>query len=294
MKSTLALGMALLITQAVLALEIRDTLHQDRAHYVIETTNGIYLFDRAGGGFSSLVDPEGLEWIGFRPGEGKVPESAAADFRGMPNLVFRGEDNGAGHPGFDQCISQKAASDVIHTVSRSGLWEWQWTFRPDHVLLEVIRTDTSRACWYLYEGTPGGVFDPPKQFWGNNLDGTRYDRPAIGSPETAHGQWRWVYFGHIESPWVLFLVHLDEDGHNDTFSYMGASEEGIRSGDGMVVFGFGRKGGDPLMRHPGRFLAGLIQMEAGSDPYPLVKRKVEQLSATYLKNPIFGLLPDPR
>ncbi len=171
---------------------ISETIHLGRPHFEISTPTAYYLYDKAGGGFSSIRDTNGLEWIGFKPGEGVVPGSAAADFRGLPNLVFRGDDNGTGHPGFENCVSEKTAPNQIQTKSKSGLWEWCWTFTKKGAWLEIIKTDPSRAYWFLYEGIPGGKFSPEKQFWGNNLDGQRKDSPHIGSPENGKGNWDWA------------------------------------------------------------------------------------------------------
>jgi hypothetical protein len=255
--------------------EITDTLYLDRPHFRIKTANATYLYDRAGGGFSSILDKYNTEWVGFRPGEGKVPGSAAADFRGIPNLVFRGSDNGAGHPGFEQCISHISAPRQITTTSISGIWKWRWSFREDYVQLELLQIDTARSYWFLYEGIPGGAFDPSKQFWGNNLDGLRKDAPPIGSDKTANGFWNWAFFGHQDYPALLYIVHLTPDGQNDTFSYMGASREGIDSAEGMVVFGFGRKGATPLLQGKHSFLFGFYELpEKNSDFYSTLEQHI--------------------
>ena len=240
-----------------------------RPHFRIETVTATYLYDRAGGGFSSIRDREDLEWIGFKPGDGAVPESAAANFRGLPNLVFQGEDNGSGHPGFENCISELVATDRIRTETKSGLWEWQWTFTEEGALLEVIRTDTTRNYWFLYEGTPGGSFDPGQQFWGNNMDGHRTDTPPIGSDQTGSGFWEWAYFGHRDAKRCLYVHHLTPDQLTDNFSYMGSGPEGISSPDGMVVFGLGRDGGSPLMKGPNKFFIGLLEYDASEEDIPL-------------------------
>ena len=254
---------------------INETETLERPHFEIRTSTATYLYDRAGGGFSSIRDMNGIEWIGFKPGNGKVPGSAAADFRGLPNLVFRGDDNGAGHPGFDQCTSSITAHNQVTTESGSGLWKWTWTFSDQEALLEVIETDTGRNYWFLYEGTPGGRFDPGHQFWGNSVDGKRADAPPIGSDQTGNGNWKWAFFGHRDVATTFFVVHVTPDEHNDTFSYMGASGEGIESEDGMVVFGFGRSGGTPLMSGPNRFIIGLHEPETGQDP---VESLIEHLN----------------
>ena len=251
---------------SVCAQVIEESQFQNRPHYEIRTHTAIWMLDRAGGGFSSIIDSSGVEWIGFKPGDGIVPESAASDFRGMPNLVFRGKDNGAGHPGFEQCISVQTAENQITCSSVSGLWKWKYTFSNEDVHLEILQTDSSRAYWFLYEGIPGGRFDPLNQYWGNNVDGKRKDAPAIGSAETANGNWNRVFFGHINHNISLFIEHLTPDLHNDTFSYMGASDRGIHSEDGMVVFGFGRRGADPLLDGLNHFRIGFQPCSSNNIP----------------------------
>lgn len=248
--------------------EISEFNYLGRPHFRIETFTSTYFYDRSGGGFSSIRDGEGLEWIGFKPGNGVVPESAAADFRGIPNLVFRGEDNGSGHPGFENCISELVASDRIRTVSKSGLWEWQWTFTDQGALLEVIRTDTTRNYWFLYEGTPGGTYQPDLQFWGNSQDGHRNDAPPIGSDQCGTGAWQWAYFGHQDVKRCFYVAHLTPDQLTDNFSYMGSSAEGISSPDGMVVFGFGRDGSTPLMKGSNKFFIGFMDYSSSPEAIP--------------------------
>jgi hypothetical protein len=266
--------------------EISELSYLGRPHFRIETVTATYLYDRSGGGFSSIRDTGDLEWIGFKPGNGVVPESAAADFRGLPNLVFRGKDNGSGHPGFENCISELVASNQIRTVSKSGLWEWQWTFSEQGALLEIIKTDTSRNYWFLYEGTPGGTYEPGKQFWGNSLDGHRNDSPPIGSDQTGTGAWEWAYFGHHDVKRCFYVAHLTPDQLTDNFSYMGGSAEGISSPDGMVVFGLGRDGGTPLMKGSNKFFIGF--MDYDSSPEALPGKLVKHISRLALSSKKIG------
>lgn len=206
--------------------ELTEEEYQGRPHFKVSTASATYLYDRAGGGFSSIKDAHGVEWIGFKPGEGKVPGSAGA-------------------------------------------------------LLEILHTDTTRQYWFLYEGTPGGRFEPEKQFWGNNIDGKRLDTPPIGSAETGNGNWTWAFFGHEEVQEIFFVAQLTADEENDTFSYMGASDTGIKSVDGMVVFGFGRSGGTPLMSGPNRFLIGFHKKMPGKATYATLKTYIEKISDLY-------------
>lgn len=270
----------LILSCAVLCgQKISEVTYFERPHFKIETCSATYLYDRAGGGFSSIRDIAGLEWIGFKPGDGQAPESAAADFRGLPNLVFRGDENGTGHPGFDNCLSEIIGPDQIGTISRSGLWEWHWTFLEQGALLELIKSDTSRNYWFLYEGLPGGTFAPKKQFWGTNLDGHRRDAPPIGSDETGSGFWEWAYFGHEDIKRCFFVAHLTPDHLIDNFSYMGSGPEGLNSVDGMVVFGFGRDGGSPLMNGSNSFIIGFLEFGSSEKELPgILARHISEIS----------------
>jgi hypothetical protein len=42
------------------------------------------------------------------------------------------------------------------------------------------------------------------------------------------------------------------------FSYLGNSKKGIKSKDGMIVFGLGRDGGKPLIKGPNSFFIGFF------------------------------------
>jgi len=231
-------------------------MHLGRPHLEVKTVNATYLLDKGSGGFSSIKDHHDVEWIGFKLGERQVPVSAAADFRGMPNLVHKGEDDGAGHPGFDQCISSVKGNNQITVESNSGKWEWRYTFSDEGVLLDILKVDQSRNYWFLYEGTPGGRFDPKHQYWGNNVDGLRLDFPPLNPNLLAKGTWDWAFFGHKEVPNTLFIIQLTPDTVTDNFAYMGHSKKGVESEDGMIVFGLGRSWGSPLMNEKNTFFIG--------------------------------------
>jgi hypothetical protein len=265
-------------TSCVQKPSIQQVEYLDIPHFKISTASADYLFDIHGGGFSSIKDNNGVEWIGFKKGEGKVPESAGADFRGLPNLVYRGDDNGSGHPGFQNCNSKIEGKNKIITETKSGKWKWQWTFENNGAFLEILETDTSRAYWFLYEGTPGGTFDPHNQYWGNNIDGYRTDAPPLNPDLLAHGNWQWAFFGHKEVDNTFFVIQIEADTITDNFSYMGTSREGIESEDGMVVFGFGRHWGDPLFQQPEKFFIGFYESEPlDKSSFSLLEKHIEQI-----------------
>jgi len=155
--------------------------YEERDHFLVETSKITYYYDIKGGGFARIIDSEGHDWVSFKMQPwGEYPAAAASAFRGLPNMFFQQEDDGAGHPGHDKCTSWIEEGKIV-TDSLSGRWRWEWTFFADHVVLDVVKADPDRAYWFLYEGTPGGSFDPDNTYFGTD---------AIGSKKLAHDYYR--------------------------------------------------------------------------------------------------------
>lgn len=221
-------------------IQITETEYEGAAHFVIRTKTATYWYDKAGGGFSRLIDRDGKDWISFkREPWNKVPDSAAAAFRGIPNFVFGSEDGGAGHPGFTKCESRRVGNNQITTTSKSGKWQWTWTFAEDHARVVMQKADAA-GYWFLYEGTPGGSYTPRSWYWGNDVKGARVPLPDFVKGERDITPLRWAYFGDDKTNRVMFIAHHEHDGIADMFGVMGATNAGIAAPDGMTVFGFGR------------------------------------------------------
>ncbi|MEQ2007859.1 MAG: hypothetical protein ABMA26_13765 [Limisphaerales bacterium] len=264
LRSRFCLGVLVLLgaLTSVRGVTITEAEHEGRAQFKVVTASATYLFDRAGGGFSRLIDRDGKDWISFRKEPLKeVPASAAAGFRGIPNSVF-GKDNpdaGAGHPGFDRCESALAGGDTIRTVSKSGRWAWKWRFTETNAVFTMEKAPAEDAWWFLYEGTIGGRWSPRTHYWGTDTGGPR--REVTDTKRQLFEQWRWAYFGDDQSPRVLLVAQMEKDELPDTLWFMGSTRAGLDAPDGMVVFGFGRgPGGKPQFRGAGqRFVLGLVE-----------------------------------
>ncbi len=188
---------------------------------------------------------------------GAYPASAASSFRGLPNLVFQGEDDGAGHPGHDKCSSRMENNKII-TESLNGLWLWSWEFFEDHAILEVLRTDPDRSYWFLYEGTPGRSFTPGSSYLGSDKGGPFPGGYDYFKGDILWGSFQWMYSGNILSPATFYMVQKKQDEHMDMISFLGNTEAGLDSPDGMTVFGFGRdREATPLLRGPQKFIIGM-------------------------------------
>ena len=246
------------------AVEISETTYQDRAHYLIHTSNADWYYDKTGGGFSRIVDHDGKDWIHFRKDPlQKYPASAAAGYRGLPNLVYGSEnpDAGAGHPGFDRCTSLKVGNQAIRTTSRSGKWAWSWYFHERSATMTMEKTDPEHSWWFLYEGTIAGQFKPDQHYWGTDQNAPSQAVPT--SKQQHFGQWQRVFFGDVNDSKLLFIHQHQPDKLPDTFWYLGAENGGsVESSDGMCVFGFGRgPGTSPQFNQPYiQFTVGLSDL----------------------------------
>jgi hypothetical protein len=201
-----------------------DVMDEEQTSYRIVTQNATYFYQREAGGFSSLLDVDGNDWINFHPWGG-----SDGIYRGIPNLVH--PDN-IFHPGHKNCTSSilyKGPLKVsIHTVSNNGLWECTWEIYPYYARMTLLKK-ADKNYWFLYEGTPGGKLDLTTDF-SVRSDGIRlpveqsWRQQDIPSPE-------WVYFEDSVLDRYIYLIHEEDDSLSDDFWQMETN---------MTVLGFGR------------------------------------------------------
>jgi len=208
----------------------------------ISTQNAAYFYHVAGAGFSSMVDVDGNDWIGFHPWGG-----SDGKYRGIPNLVH---PEGYFHPGNEGCVSEVVhegpIKTTIHSASQDGLWECQWEIYPQYATLTVLKA--AREYWFLYEGTPGGELDEVNDYIARS-DGTR--TPASESWDENLPNPEWLYFGAGNTDRVLFLAHHEDDDAMDSYWPMQSN---------MTVFGFGRLKLEKFMtRTPNQFTIGFAE-----------------------------------
>jgi hypothetical protein len=262
-------------------VKIEKVNHQDRSHYKVTTPSATYLFDRAGGGFSSIIDKDGLDWVSFQKDStvATYPKSGGGWYRGLPNAVFGNEDGGCGHPGHDKAVSEKTANNVITTKSKSGLWEWTWTFYKNHAVWNVIKTDPNYVYWLLYEGTIAGSWNNlSDKYWGSDkvLSGKVNDFYKNESVSDLHN---WTFFGDKKVNRVLYIAQKNPDEIYDMAGFLGNKVEGmLQSPDGMIVAGLGRdKKGKPAMNQPNSFKIGFIEHKVlNQKQYDKIKKVVEK------------------
>lgn len=241
-------------------VKITDGFDEGQKCFVIDNSISKYYFQKESGGFSSIHDRDGIDWINFKATAYGMPGDTGGIFRGIPNMVW--PDN-IGHPGHKKVKSTIIDNNKIYSVSNNKLWEWQWSFYKDRARLDIIKTAPDRQYWFLYEGTQGGRFDPFKSFWGTENNGRRNDTPAyiLENPPPFYDYWKMIYFGFKDVPRVFYAVNHASEKSLNLFSYVGSTNDDIYAPDGMTVFGFGRASGPkPLLEGPASFTIGFLEI----------------------------------
>lgn len=242
--------------------------YQGQDSFRIETEGTVYYYHKAGGGFASMFDRNGRDWISFRPGDGPRGE-----YRGIPNAV---NPEGAFHPGSETCVSRVLGHGPIRTRISSetldGQWACFWDIYPQYARFTMLRA--GHPYWVLYEGTPAGKLDEDNQYWVRS-DGKR--GPASSAWEHPLPGCAWVYFGESQGLHrVIYLVRHEADGHMDSYWPMQSA---------MTVFGFGRDNADRarwcnLTRVPARFTIGFAEGACTDDVRGVILSAAQDLSVS--------------
>ena len=207
----------------------------------ITTAQSTWWYQTEAGGFSSLVDSSGADWIGWNMAAG-----SAGEYRGLPNLVYPA---GYFHPGSTGHVTTLDADGPLRssltTVSPDGQWEIRWDVYPSHAVATVLVADT--PYWFLYEGTPGGSVEATSDFWAQSSGTTDTLDNSFDADMAAP---EWVQFGDPVAGRSLFLINHTDDVAPDSFRTMN---------NAMTVFGFGRSGLSRSLTGTGReFSVGLL------------------------------------
>jgi hypothetical protein len=221
--------------------------YQGQESFKIETQNATYYYHKQGAGFASIIDKDGNDWLGYRPGGG-----SAGEYRGIPNM---GYPEGYCHPGKavsnSKIVSSGPIKVSIFSRSNDGKMECMWDVFPAYARLTILKMRT--PYWFLYEGTPEGKLDEDSDYC---------IRP--GSPNGVKTSAKMKWDGDISVPgqlgeWVcfgddnraIFLIHHEDDEAMDSYWPMQGQ---------VTVFGFGRKGLNKFMgMAPAHFTIGLSE-----------------------------------
>ena len=219
------------------------------AAYIITTPNATYYLEKQGGGLSSMLDRDGIDWLGFHkaPGSGHKGE-----YRGFPNAVHKQDGNyfHAMNAKTDSSTTKvEFVSDThvrIGVVSGNGKWEAQYDFFADRLDFTMRKVSPGYKYWVQYEGVPGGDMDDT-DFRYASADRARHpiNEPFIGdlpAPE-------WMAFGDANAPRMIYLLHHEDDTHPDDYV----------SRPHMTVLGIGRRNKDKYLTSPQKFSIGFIE-----------------------------------
>lgn len=217
----------------------------------IDTPAATYYYHHGCGGFASLIDPDGNDWIGYHPDGGPRGE-----YRGIPNIAppnFHPGRPAGKKPGrilYEGPLRVRLLSETV-----DGEWGLLWDVYPRYARMTLFKKGPE-PYWILYEGTPGGEFEET-DFWVDS-SGKRFDSACCPRSRKWNGKLpapEWVYFGDPKLGRVLFLA-LHE--------YSEAVDEYWHFGDGgMTVFGFGRgpreEGWQRLQTVPAHLTIGFVE-----------------------------------
>lgn len=260
-----------------------DAVDAGQGCFKIETPYATFFLQKENGGFSSIIDQNGTDWVNFSNSDlPQGPALAASMYRGVPNLLNDCPYDGVGHPGSVSCHTKKVNDSTIYVVSLNGRMEYTWTFTSRMAYLTMLKPGTKCPYWFLYEGTPGGSYDPFNQYWGTDTKGFHRSFPDLLKGTALQDHWNWIYFGNECTRSVLVLSQMLPDDKPEMMAYMGNTPAGILSPDGMVVFGFGRKGIEPQLTQP--LVFGLTFMETDGLPeenHPHLSARITHLVNTF-------------
>jgi hypothetical protein len=250
--------------------------HRGQESFKIETQDATYYYHKQGAGFASIIDKDGNDWLGYRPGGGP-----AGEYRGIPNM---GHPEGYCHPGntmsSSKIISGGPIKVSIMSESDDGKMQCVWDIFPSYARLTVLKM--RKPYWFLYEGTPGGKLDEDSDYCirADTPGGTR--TPASvkwdGDLSVQGGAGEWLCFG--DGSRVLYLVHHEDDEAVDSYWPMRGE---------MTVFGFGRKGINKFMEAtPAHFTIGLCDGSTYTDVARVVDSAYAPLSVAIGNPEIVG------
>lgn len=201
--------------------------------YIISTPLATYYLEKEGGGLSSMIDKDNVDWIGFHNEEGS---GWKGEYRGFPNAIHR-QDGSFFHAMNAKTDPSSSVVDIeseqhvrITFTSDNKQWQGQWDFYPDRCDFTMSKVSAGYKYWVQYEGVPGGAMDSTDYWYASaNTEKHPITESHVGdlpAPE-------WMAFGDQHSPRMLYLLHHEDDEIPDDYVWRPY----------MTVLGFGRQNG---------------------------------------------------
>lgn len=233
--------------------------------YIVTTPSATYYLDKNGGGLSSMLDTDGVDWLGFHNKKGS---GWKGEYRGFPNAIHKQDGNyfhavKDGTEMSSSVVTINAADHVqIVFTTANKKWRGQWDFYPDRCDFTMTQVSKGFHYWVLYEGVPNGAMDPT-DFWYSSADKDTHLIADTLAGDLPYPEW--IAFGDAASSRMLYLLNRSDDNHPDEFV----------SRPYMTVFGFGRSGKGKFIDSPQRFSLGFVETTS----YSKIESKIDQLVA---------------
>lgn len=234
--------------------------------YIITTLSATYYLEKEGGGLSSMIDKDGVDWIGFHNEKGSAHKG---EYRGFPNAIHK-QDGSYFHAMNAKTDPSSSVIEIesnkhirISFTSNNKKWEGQWDFYPERCDFTMRKVSNGYKYWVQYEGVPGGEMDTT-DFWYASADSKRHSieepfEDDLPAPE-------WMAFGDENSPRMLYMLHHNDDKLPDNYVYRSH----------MTVLGFGRQNGKQTTKHLSTaqtFSIGLVE----STEYSVIDKLIKQV-----------------
>jgi len=217
--------------------------------YIISSLNSTYFLEKEGGGLSSILDKEGIDWLGFHNKKGSGHKG---EYRGFPNAIHKQDGSyfhamNAGTDPSSSVIEIETDQHIrIIFTSDNKQWEGQWDFYPDRCDFTMNKISEGHHYWVQYEGVPGGEMDSTDYWFASaNEKKNLINQSFIGdlpAPE-------WMAFGDKDSPRVLYMLHHEDDDYSDNYV----------SRPDMTVLGFGRMNKEKFLDTKQTFSIGFVE-----------------------------------
>jgi len=136
--------------------------------YIITTPSAIYYLEKEGGGLSSMIDKDGVDWLGFHKKKGSGHKG---EYRGFPNAIHKQDGSyfhamNAGTDPSSSIIEKESEEHIrITFTSDNEQWEGQWDFYPNRCDFTMRKISSGYKYWVQYEGVPGGEMDSTDGLW---------------------------------------------------------------------------------------------------------------------------------
>ena len=251
------------IDQAITLEHGYDTSAGGGPAYIIKTPLAIYYLEKEGGGLSSMLDKDSIDWLGFHNKSGSAHKG---EYRGFPNAIHKQDGsyfhamNAKTDPS-QSVVDIEAANHIrITFTSDNNLWEGQWDFYPERCDFTMTKISAGYKYWVQYEGVPGGQMDST-DFWYASADTILHTINETYLDDLPHPEW--MAFGDENTERMLYMLHHEDDNFPDNYV----------SRPDMTVLGFGRENKNKYLTTQQTFSIGFVE----STNYSAVDQSIKMI-----------------